>query len=92
MNEVYNLGKIPYKLRMKYRVRLVKYNNSNKDEVLFEELRSVVKEIEQQMNLHERIKNFIPSNWKYFIDDDYNFWILTNDYLKRNFKNEENDK
>lgn len=89
MNDVINLGKIPTSEKLLYTIALKIYEKSKGTELQAEkrkELEVIVRRIERQMNIGLKIDNYIPSEWKYFIDDNYNFWILKNSYINRNFK------
>lgn len=88
MNEIINLGKIPCKYKFNYILTLKKFERNKNTEArpqLLKELEVVVKQIEKEMNIQSRIENYISSEWKYMIDDNYNFWIMKNSYIDRNF-------
>lgn len=88
MNEIINLGKIPNAYKLNYVLALKKFERNKRTDSgpqLLKELEVVVRQIEKEMNIQSRIKNYIPSEWKYMIDDNYNFWIMKNSYIDRNF-------
>lgn len=97
MEEIINLGKIPSddKFRFKRSLQILMLNNKegDKDKILqsMEEHSAIVKEIEQGMNLSAKICNYDADNWKFTIDDDYNFWIMTKEYVDKHFINRKED-
>lgn len=88
MGDVINIGKVPFDKRFNYSRTLQKLMNCSDDEKksqlrLKHEL--IVRQIESMMNLPGKVNNYKANEWRYFIDDEYNFWLLNKDYVKRNF-------
>lgn len=87
-NDVINLGKIPFNERFNY-FKTLQLISKSKDEErskqLKLELKTIVRRIESQMNISEKIENYNPKDWKYIIEDDCSFWMMRNEYIERNF-------
>lgn len=91
MNDIQNLGKIPIKNRFQYKRSLkclmdARDNSDiNETQKTQSEHCNIVREIELSMNLQDKIANYKSEDWRFMIDNDYNFWIMTKEYVERNF-------
>lgn len=98
MKDIINMGKIPAKERFKYKRSLqilMVMNQTNDEEKIkkaSEEHCSIVKQIEKEMNLPKKIEEYSAEGWKFMIDDHYIFWLMSQDYVCRNFINKGDKK
>lgn len=88
VKDIINIGKIPIEQRFNYKKTLQKLLDcaDEKELTKFKSAHElVVRKIELKMKLSEKIPNYKADEWKYMIDDDYNFWMMKIDYIERNF-------
>ena len=89
--DIINIGKIPADMRFNYKRSLqllIDAKNKNKCwEDMSDEHRKIVREIEEKMNITNKIENYNPTEWKFTIDENYNFWLMSNEYVEKHFIN-----
>lgn len=91
MKDIMNLGKIPAEDKFQYKRSLQFLMNARKSENE-EEIRKaedehckIVRNIELNMDLKEKIDGYKAEDWKFMIDDNFNFWIMTKEYVEKYF-------
>lgn len=95
MKDIINLGKIPLDDMFKYK-RSLQFLLAARNEGNLENIKKcesehckIVRNIESNMNLKDKIDDYKPEKWSFMIDKDFNFWMMTKKYVERNFINGE---
>jgi hypothetical protein len=99
MEQIINLGKIPAKYRFTYKrsLQLLLADTDLPDTICEEDLpdtkqnvleqhTAIVEEIEKEMDLPNKIENFKLEDWRFTIDEDFNFWAMSKEYVDKHYK------